>query len=138
MPEAADIHGTVFKNCGGTPLTRVLGNDGSAIQQADISSGVYSVYLLDDNDADSRTAVTGHTAGEITIASVIFDDLQIDALWVRPDGSAVDAIGYNFKHVLDVSESQAFTIAGRRYLVEYTLTPVSGQKILIRFRVNCI
>ena len=132
MPDAADVHGTAFKNGSVTCLARVLGNDASAIEQADISSGVYSVYLLDDNDADSRTAVTGHVAGELTIASVIFDTLQTDDLW------SVDSTGYNFKHVLDVSSNQAFATAGRRFLVEYTLTPASGQKIIVRFRPNAI
>ena len=132
MPDAADVHGTAFKNGSVTCLARVLGNDASAIEQADISSGVYSVYLLDDNDADSRTAVTGHVAGELTIASVIFDTLQTDDLW------SVDSTGYNFKHVIDVSSNQAFATAGRRFLIEYTLTPASGQVIKVRFRINGI
>ena len=132
MPAAADVHGTALKDASVTCLARVVGNDASEIQQADISSGVYSVYLLDDNDADSRTAVTGHAAGELTIASVIFDTLQTDDLWT------VDSTGYNFKHVLDVSSNQAFATAGRRFLVEYTLTPASGQLIKVRFRVNVI
>jgi hypothetical protein len=40
--------------------------------------------------------------------------------------------------VLDVSEHQAFAVAGRRYLVEHQLTPTDGQQILVRFRLNVI
>lgn len=132
MPIAADLHGTAFKNGTITSLARVVGADGSNITQSDISSGVYSIYLLDDQDADGRTVVANHTAASLTIADVIFDTLQTDAIWTK------DNEGYNFKHTIDISNDVAFAIAGRRYLVEYTLTPSSGQKILIRFRVNVI
>ena len=132
MAEAVDTYGVAFKNGSITCMARVTGADAANIQQADISSGVYSLYLLDDQDPDSRTAVTGHAAGSLTIASVIFDTLQTDARWT------VDSTGYNFKHVIDISANVAFAIAGRRYLVEYTLTPASGQVIIVRFRVNVI
>ena len=75
---------------------------------------------------------TGHTAVGLTVADVVFNTLQNDALWT------VDATGYNFRHVLDVTVNQAFTIAGRRFLVEFELTPGSGQVILVRFRLNVI
>jgi hypothetical protein len=40
--------------------------------------------------------------------------------------------------VLDVSLHPAFAIAGRRFLIEYQLTPATGQVILVRFRINVI
>ncbi|MHC4179512.1 MAG: hypothetical protein ACYSWU_18525 [Planctomycetota bacterium] len=132
MADAADIHSTAFKNGSVTFLARVVGRDGANIVQADIASAEYSVYLLDDQDADSRTAVTGHTNVTLTVADVIFDTLQNDALWTA------DETGYNFRHVLDVSANQAFATAGRRFLVEFALTPSSGQVILVRFRINVI
>ncbi len=132
MATAADTYGSAFKNGSVTLLARVVGKDGANIVQADIASAKYSVYLLDDQDADSRTAITGHTAVGLTVADVVFNTLQNDALWT------VDEIGYNFRHVLDVSANQAFTIAGRRFLVEFELTPSSGQVILLRFRINVI
>ena len=132
MADATDIHGTAFKNGTATLLARVVGAEGQPIVQADVSSAKYSVYLLDDQDADTRTAVTGHDGVSLTVADVIFNSLQTDALWT------VDATGYNFRHVLDVSANQAFAMAGRRYLVEFELTPLSGQVILVRFRTNVI
>ncbi len=132
MAEATDIYGGAFKNGSATVLGRIVGADAAAIVKADISTITYSIYLLDDQDADSRTAVTNHSAVSLTVSAVVFDSLQTDAIWT------VDSTGYNFKHVLDVSSDVAFAIAGRRYLVEYTLTPDSGQVILVRARVNVI
>jgi len=132
MANAEDIHGVAFKNGSITLLARVVGVDGQNLALADVSSAQYTVYLLDDDDADGRTAVTGHTNVALTPADVIFDSLQTDALWTA------DTTGYNFRHVLDISQNQAFAIAGRRYLVEVELTPPTGQSMLIRFRVNVI
>lgn len=132
MPDAQDIYGTVFKNGSATLLARVVGADGSAIQQADLASAKYTIYLLDDTDPDSGTAVTGHTDVAVAVADLIFDTLQNDNLW------DVDATGYNFRHVLDVSANQAFATAGRHYRIVFELTPTSGQVILVRFQVHAI
>jgi len=132
MAAAADTFGTALKNGSATLLARVVGKDGAHIVQADIASAKYSVYLLDDQDADSRAAVTGHSDVALNVSDLVFNTLQNDPLWT------VDETGYNFRHVLDVTEHQAFTVAGRRFLVEFALTPNSGQVILVRFRINVI
>lgn len=132
MPEFADIYGSVPR--GGTLITldRVVGWDGSAITQADIAAAEYSIYSLDEHDPDTRTAVEGHEAVALDPVAVIYDALQTDAVW------DADASGYNFRHTLDVSDNEAFAVAGREYLIEYRLTPSSGQEILLRFRIQCI
>jgi hypothetical protein len=132
MAEAQDIFGTAFKNGSATFLARIVGNDGACLTPAGVAAAEYSVYLLDDRDPDGRTAVEGHSAVSLTVNDVLYGALQTDALWT------VDSIGYNFKHVLEVAAHPAFAIAGRRYLVEYTLTPTSGSAILLRFRMNVI
>jgi hypothetical protein len=132
MANATDIYGAAFKNGSATLLARIVGAAGAAIVQADISSIQYSVYLLDDENADSRTPVAGHADVALTVAGVVFNSLQIDARWT------VDGAGYNFRHALDVSAHAAFAVAGRRYLVEYRLTPTAGQVIIVRFRINVI
>jgi hypothetical protein len=132
MAEAIDIYGTAYKNGSATLLARVVGQGGANVVQADLSAIRYSVYLLDDQDPDSRTAVANHADVALSVAAVIFDALQTDPIWT------VDATGYNFRHVLDVAAHQAFAVAGRRYLVEYQLTPAVGQVILVRFRLNVI
>lgn len=132
MAEATDIHGTAFRNGSITLLAKIVGAGGANILRSDINTIKYSVYLLDDQNPDNRTAVVEHTNSPLAVADVIFNSLQTDAMWTA------DATGYNFRHVLDVSAHQAFTVAGRRYLIEYQLTPAVGQMILVRFRINVI
>jgi len=132
MAEAMDIYGTAFKNGSATLMARIVGAGGANITQADIATIRYSVYLLDDQDPDSRIPVTGHSQITLLVYQVVFNSLQTDATWT------VDAIGYNFRHVLDVSAHPAFAVAGRRYLIEYALTPLTGQPILVRYRINVI
>lgn len=132
MPDAADIQGAVFKNGSATLLARVIGADGSPIQKADIRSARYTVALVDEDELDAQTPVAGHTNVAVSVAALVYDALQTDDLW------DVDSTGYNFKHVLNVTSHQAFASAGRVYLVTFTLTPTSGQPILVRFRVHAI
>jgi hypothetical protein len=132
MADAIDIHGTAFKNGSAVLLARVVDQSGVNVVPADVHAIQYSVYLLDDQNPDSRTAVGAHAAVPLAAADVVFDTLQTDPIWT------VDTTGYNFRHVLDVSVHPAFAIAGRRYLIEYQLTPVVGQAILVRFRLNVI
>ncbi len=132
MADAQDVHGIVFKNGTATFLAQVVGADAANITQADISTATYSIYLLNDQNADTRTAVTNHSAVALTVSAIIFDTLQTDAIWT------VDDTGYNFAHTPIISSDEAFAIAGRSYLVEYSLTPTTGQLILVRFRVGAI
>jgi len=132
MSDTIEIHGTAWKNGTVTLMARVLGHDAAVLAPDDIAAAEYSVYLLDDDDPDARTAVTGHGEQTLIVADVLFATLQTDARWT------VDTTGYNFRHTLDVSANPAFAIAGRRYLVEYRLTPDDGQVILLRFRINVV
>lgn len=133
MPtDAQDVYCVAHKNGTITCMARVVGAAGAAIAPADIASGTYSVYLLDDQDPDSRTAVDGHAAVALTILDCVFAALQTDARWTK------DATGYNFRHTIPISSKHAFATAGRNYLVEYRLVPVLGQVIVLRFRVAVI
>ncbi len=127
-----DTYGAVEKGGTVTCLARVVGEDAAAINQTTVSTVTYSVFLLDDDDPDSRTVVSGHDGASLTVSTVIFNSLQTDARW------SVDSTGYNFRHTIDISSNDAFTIGGRNYLVEYRLMPSSGQVIIVRFRLNCI
>jgi len=132
MTSAADIHGAVFKNGSAIFLARVLGADGDPIAPTDITAAKYTVYLLDENDPDASTAISGHTDVAVAVAALIESSLQTGELW------QVDTTGYNFKHELDVSASQAFAAAGRHYRIVFELTPYEGQVIQVRFRVHAI
>jgi len=125
-----DIRGQVFKESTRPLCARVYLVDGSDAQQADVAAIEYTIYELDKDDPDTWTAVAAHTAKSLTVADVIFDTLQYDAI----------ASDYNFKHTPDVAAlGTAFGEAGKQYLVVYTLTPaVAGQDITMRFRLDCI
>jgi hypothetical protein len=132
MADAADIHGVVFKNGSATLLARVVGALGTPVTQSDLASAKYTAYLLDENDPDGAAPVAGHTDVTLDVASLVHDELQNDELW------DVDDTGYNFRHTLDVSTYQVFTMAGRIYRIVFELTPTSGQIVLVRFRVHAI
>ncbi|NOY41889.1 MAG: hypothetical protein GXP26_08645 [Planctomycetes bacterium] len=132
MTVAKDIHAAVFRNATATFMARVENATGQAINQASIASIRYSVYELEVSDPSVLTAVAGHDQATLAKADVVFDTLQNDAVWT------VDAVGYNFRHELDISQNEAFSKAGGVYQVRYELTPVSGQKIVFRFQLRCI
>ena len=132
MADASDIRGVAFKNGSATLLARVVGADGTAIVRANLASAEYTAYLLDETDPDSATPITGHAGVAVSVSSLVYDSLQNDDLWDTDD------TGYNFKHILDVTGNQVFTTAGRIYRVVFSLTPNSGQVILVRFRIHVI
>ncbi len=143
MARAENIHGSVFKNGTATLLARVVGANGSNVVQSDFylalsSSGdcgvsaTYSIYLLDAQNPDSRTIIAAHFNVSLDITDIIFDALQTGSIWT------VDDTGYNFKHTIEICDDPAFTIAGRQYLVEYTLVPITGQPVILRFLLSCI
>ena len=61
MADAIDIYGTAFKNGSATLLARLVGQGGADVVQADLSAVRYTVFLLDDQDPDGRTAVANHS-----------------------------------------------------------------------------
>lgn len=134
MASAKEITRSVFKNGSAVFMARVVGNNGVAINQASISAAEYSVYLVEAGTDDDDVVVASHDAVALTVASIIFDTLQTtDTAWTLAGG---DATGYNLRYEIDVATVQAFTIADRYYRVIFKLTPVSGQAILVRFKVK--
>ena len=132
MATAADIRGTVFKNGSAVLLARIVGPDGDPVATTDLSTLHYSVLAIDPCDPDALTPVAGHDNVQLAVGDVFYDTLQTGGPW------SVDATGYNFRHQVDVTTSEAFPIAGTSYLVRYEAIPVSGQKTVFRFLVTCI
>ncbi|MGA2063805.1 MAG: hypothetical protein ABSG86_02500 [Thermoguttaceae bacterium] len=136
--QAADVYGTAFKNGSVTLMARVLGYGGAAIHQADIAAAVYSIYFLEEDDANARLPVSGHQDVSLSPAGVVLEELASGPPW----DAASDPAGYNFCHTPDVSQYPAFPVAGVSCLVEYRLTTANpagaGQPILVRFRINVI
>ena len=126
MATACPIQGIVYKGGSAILLARVLGADAAVITQASIASAVYSIYEVDEDNIDSDVPVTGHDAVTVLKTACIFDTLQTDDLW-----DDLDATGYNFKHVLDVSSHAAFPERGVYVRVRFSLTPaVAGQQVI--------
>jgi hypothetical protein len=105
------IRGRFFEDGGATVLARVIGQAGSNITQASLSTITYAIYA-----AETGTSVA---TGTVTISSSVYDTLQTsDARWTH------DTTGYNFTHALTASN---FASGDKRYRVEYKFTPVSGE-----------
>ena len=132
MPYAKDIHGTAFKKGSAVLMARIVDSDGENVQQAGISSIEYSIYELDLCRPDNLSIVAGHDGVSLSVDDVIFDVLQTGGLWT------VDEEGFNFRHEIDVSESEAFPQAGVQYQVRYELLPTAGQKTIVRFQLRVI
>ncbi len=132
MASAKDIQGAVFQNATATFLARVEDSSGAQLTQADVSAVRYTVSEIDNECGDQPPTVVGHENVALSKTDVVFDTLQTDSTWTA------DAIGYNFRHELDVSQHEAFTKVGQVYQVRFEVTPTAGQKIVFRFRVRCI
>lgn len=132
MPQARDIYGTAFKRGSAILLARLVDSAGQPLQQAGVAAAEYSIYELDPCRVDHQSAVAGHEAVPLDVGQTIFNTLQTGGLWT------VDDVGYNFRHEIDVSEDEAFPTAGVHYQVRYELTPVAGQKTIVRFQLRVI
>lgn len=114
-----------------TFMARVRKNDGSYITQATTASIAYTLYTLTRSEPSGRTAVTAHTAVACTVASVVFDTPQTGTLWGNKDTT-----GYNFAHQPTFAGTILANIGVDQYLLEYTITPTTGQAIRIGFLVS--
>jgi len=132
MTVAKDIQGTVFQNATATFMARVESSAGVNLDQAAVASIKYTISEISQADPRAQRAVIGHENTLLDKTAVIYDVLQNDATWT------VDAIGYNFRHEIDVSQHEAFPQRGEVYQVRYEIVPAVGQKIVFRFCVRCI
>jgi len=132
MPQAQDIFGTAFKNGTAILMARIVDATGANVQQAGIAAIEYSIFELDPCRPDNLVVVAGHDGVALVVADVIFNALQTGGLWT------VDEDGYNFRHEIDVSTTEAFPKAGVQYQVRYELTPTTGQKSIVRFQLRVI
>ena len=132
MAGAKDIQGTVFQRAPATFMARVEDSTGALLVQAAVNSVKYTVYKVVPGEPETQSTIMGHENISLDKTVVVYDVLQTDSTWT------VDAVGYNFRHEIDVSQYEAFPQAGDVYQVRYEITPVSGQKIVFRFQVRCI
>lgn len=105
----ATIQGRIVaRNASGT----IVAGEGRCLQQADLSEVSVKVFAL-------TTVATETYTATLTISSVIFDTLQVDATWVP----VIDSTGYNFQADLPVS---AFPTGEVRYRAEVKFTMTNG------------
>lgn len=102
----------IYEGSGVQILARVVGTDGSLIQQADFGTIDFTVR---DRDGDRAVATD---SGALVVADVVFDTLQNDGRWTE------DNIGYNF--LTEISAS-AFPEGGRGYQVVVEFNQTVGQ-----------
>jgi len=119
MPNPHIENGSVWEDAGSTLMSRVIAPDGSALQQADATSIAYCLYK------GTETTVT--TSSALTVASVVYDTLQTDAIWTK------DSTGYNFKHVIS---SSTLSDPNTVYRAEYWFTPASGEVFPVVFELT--
>lgn len=113
-------------------LARVATAEGELIAPADVGAASYTVYRLQPCGVPNRTPVTGHEQAALNPAAVLYSTPQLAVPWTA------DAVGYNFRHEIDVTVAAAFSDPGEEYLVRYELTPVIGQPIVFTFRIEAI
>lgn len=109
------IHGTVFADGTITLVARVEGHDRTPITPAAITAASYTLSLIDEEGVADQP-VEGHTSVAVDVAGLILPALRCDSLW-----NDLDAVGYNFRHTLDVTTYPAFTARGRRYRMHWIL-----------------
>lgn len=114
----------VFEDSGATLLARVLGNAGTPITQASLTSISYKVFDL--NAADPTAATQ---TGTLTISAVVFDTLQTDPRWT------VDDEGFNFAYAAPASW---FSESTHTYRIEYKFTPASGEAFWTVFTLTTV
>jgi len=105
----------------GTPviLARITGTANTAITQGTVSSIAYTI-----TDTSTNTVVD---SGSLTVANVVYDTLQTDAVWTN------DSTGYNFKWLPSAS---SFPTGGVTYAVELQITASGGEKIQVPFSLT--
>jgi len=125
-------------------MARIRGGaSGALITQASLSSISFTVRDL--TDAETITS-----AQSLTVASVVYDDLQQSDFRWNQDSAATPgldgAYGYNFlatipaSHFaqLDVRAESPFTVMSHRYRVDVLFTPTSGQAWIVPFEFTAL
>lgn len=100
-------HTVIWEDSGYTVLARILGHDGLAIAQADVSTIAWTIAA----DSDRSTAVA---TGTLVVADVVYDALQTDdARWT------LDTTGFNFATTMAAT---TVPVGGETYQLRYTFS----------------
>lgn len=127
-----EIYGSTLVGASVVLMARVAYADGTHLAPEDVESVAYTVTEIDPCGLTAPEAIEGHEGVALDAEQVLSASLLDDAPW------GVDEVGFNFRHEIDVTESPAFVTAGRSYRVEYVLTPMDGQPIVVRFVIEAL
>lgn len=129
------ITGIVVNRSGVTLMARLLGNLGTPITIATVASIAWKV-----SDLTTGLAVA---SGTFTVATTVFDSLQMDSRWTLDNANALgpdQRYGYNFLAVLPAATFAATVLTGQANLTpadrlrcDVTFTPVSGEVFAVPF-----
>jgi hypothetical protein len=123
MLTISDILGSIFQGGTFTAMARVVDWSNNPLTVVNTTS--VSLTITDPNG----NPVTHFTNLAILPTAVIYPSLQTPSWWTA------DTIGFNFAHTIDVSVNAAFASTGL-YSVQYTIQPVSGQAIIVRYAIT--
>lgn len=127
-----ETYGSTFVGASVVLMARVAFADGTLVAPEDVESVAYTVAEIDPCGSTAPVTVEGHAGETLEVEQVLSASLLDGPPW------DVDEVGFNFRHEIDVTESPAFVTAGRSYRVEYVLTPMDGQPIVVRFVIEAL
>ena len=125
MPSPIIASAFIWEGYAATCMARILGNSGTAITQASLTSITYYVY-----DPQSATPNTAIATGSVTISSAVSDTLVTnDARW------RVDTTGRNFIYTIAGS---AFPDPRRHYEAEFVFDPSAAgeENFLVKYELT--
>ena len=116
---AQHFPGVALKESTGTLYAEITNDAGLLLTVGATATVTYTIFApFDPADPDTRTALDGHEDKTVSPAACILDSPEAYSDW--PNGA-------NFKHQIDVSADHAFPTAGKKVLIEVTVTPTGEQ-----------
>lgn len=136
------VTGVASLNSGVTLMARVLGQPGTPITQASLSTITYAV-------SDLTTGVNLSKGNPLTISAVVFDALvQNDPRWTKDTAKAPGAdglAGYNFLATIPATaftakdiDAVSLLLRSHRYRVDVLFTPITGQPWVQAFEFTAV
>ena len=144
----------IAKNQTPTFTARISQPSGAIIDPAGITAIKYTIFYKDYSPVGyGFNPVGGHNEKALTkpagsgtfaehyarpVADLFWEGLQTGESWLDPEEAETDDTshlrGYNFRHTPDTASYPAFAKDGE-YLVQYTLTPQTGNPIVLSWKV---
>jgi hypothetical protein len=109
-------------------MARIVDRSGVCLHPADVVAIEYTLRKFHPYWPNFCDVVAGQSGLPLDVDQVLFDELQVDDVW------AVDAMGYNFRHAIDLRHTRRFSET--YYEARYEITLAGGQRAVIRFQLD--